>query len=119
MTDTAEVAALRKAILDLHGARAEHVESVPVTETFRGETVWSGVVEVFALPEHPSGKAYAWRHEGDSGSWRYVAVLHAPPVDSPLRAVQAALVAEHPRAQAILGLRFLNQNRALTYAISK
>lgn len=95
MTDAAELAALQKAILDLHGARAEHLESVPVTETFQGETVWDGVVEVFALPEHPAGKAYAWRHEADSGRWRYVAVLRHPPVDTPQKAVQAAVVAEY------------------------
>lgn len=95
MTDAAELAALRKAILDLHGARAEHLESVPVTETFNGATVWDGVVEVFSLPEHPAGKAYAWRHEADSGRWRYVAVLHRLPIDTPRKAVQAAVVAEH------------------------
>jgi hypothetical protein len=95
MSDPGELAALRKAILDLHWANAEHVESVPVTETFIGETVWDGVVEVFALPEHAAGKAYAWRLEGDSGGWRYVAVLHKPPVDTPRKAVQAAIVAEY------------------------
>jgi hypothetical protein len=95
MSDANELAALQKAILDLHGARAEHAESVPVVETFEGETVWNGVVEVFALPEHPAGKAYAWRHEADSGRWRYVAVLHGPRVDSPRKAVQAAVVAEY------------------------
>ena len=95
MIDEAELAALQKAILDLHGARAEHIESVPVTETFNGETVWDGVVEVFALHGHRDGKAYAWRHEADSGRWRYVAVLHRPPIDTPLKAVQAALVAEY------------------------
>ena len=95
MTDAAELAELEKAILKLHGAKAEHVESVPVTETFQGETVWDGVVEVFRLLEHPAGKAYAWSHEADSGGTRYVAVLHAPPVDSPEKAVRAALVAEY------------------------
>lgn len=99
MTDAAELAALQKAILDLHGARSEHLESVPVTEMFNGETVWDGVVEVFALPEHPAGKAYAWRHEGDGGGWRYVAVLHKPPVDTPRKAVQAAIVAEYRARQ--------------------
>lgn len=99
MTEVAELAMLQKAILDLHGARAEHVASVPVTETFNGETVWDGVVEVFALPEHAAGRAYAWRHEADSGGWRYVAVLHKPPVDTPLKAVQAALVAEYRARQ--------------------
>ena len=97
--DADEVARLAKAILDLHGARAVHSESVPVTEIFNGETVWDGVVEVFALPEHPAGKAYAWRHEADSGKWRYVAVLHKPPVDTPRKAVQAAIVAEYRSRQ--------------------
>jgi len=95
MTGATELAALKKAILDLHGATAEHLESVPIVETFHGETVWDGVVEVFVLPEHPAGKAYAWRHEADSGRWRYVAVLHKPPVDTPRKAVQAAVVAEY------------------------
>jgi hypothetical protein len=57
--------------LDLHGARTEHLELVPVTETFNGATVWDGFVEVFSLPEHPTGKAYAWRHEANAGLWRY------------------------------------------------
>jgi hypothetical protein len=95
VTDATELAALQKAILDLHGARSEHLESVPVTEAFNGETVWEGTVEVFALPEHPAGKAYAWRHEADSGRWRYVAVLHKTPIDTPRKAVQAAIVAEY------------------------
>jgi hypothetical protein len=100
MTPPDEIAELQRAILKLHGATAEHVESVPVTETFQGETVWSGAVEVFRLPDHSAGKAYAWRHEADSGGWRYVAVLHSPPVDSPQRAVQAAAVAEYRERQS-------------------
>jgi len=99
VTDAAELAALRKAILDLHGATGEHLESVPITETFKGETVWDGIVEVFALTDHPAGKAYAWRHEADSGRWRYVAVLHKPPIDTPRKAVQAAAVAEYRSRQ--------------------
>ena len=38
---------LRDVIRRLHGADAQHVESVPVKETFQGKTVWEGVVEVF------------------------------------------------------------------------
>jgi hypothetical protein len=38
---------LIKAIRRMHGAEATHVESVPVKETFKGETVWEGVVKVF------------------------------------------------------------------------
>jgi len=40
---------LRKAIRDLHGCDSTWLRSEPVHETFRGETVWDGVVEVFAL----------------------------------------------------------------------
>ena len=44
MTSAAELAELQQAILKLHGAKAEHMESVPVTERFQGQTVWDGVV---------------------------------------------------------------------------
>jgi len=100
MTATAEIAELQGAILKLHGASAEHVESVPVRETFQGQTVWDGVVEVFDLTGHATAsRAYAWSHEADSGGRRFVAVLHAAPVDSPLKAVRAALVQEHRARQ--------------------
>ncbi len=44
---------LKGVIHKLHGATATHVESVPVKETFNGETVWEGIVEVFDLHGHP------------------------------------------------------------------
>lgn len=95
-TNDNETAALTAAILRLHGAKATHVETVPVRETFRGQTVWDGAVDVFDLEDHPTAKrCYAWAHEADSGGRRYLAVLHAGPVDSPRKAVQAAIVAEH------------------------
>ena len=47
---------LREVIRRLHGADAAHVESVPVKETFKGKTVWEGVVEVFDLHGHPHGQ---------------------------------------------------------------
>jgi hypothetical protein len=96
VTAPAEIVELQGAILKLHGARAEHVESVPVREMFQGQVVWDGTVEVFNLTGHATAsRAYAWSHEADSGGRRFVTVLHAPPVDSPLKAVRAALVAEH------------------------
>jgi hypothetical protein len=66
-----------------------------VHEKFHNETVWKGVVEVFTLTDHKAGKAYAWSHEADSGGRRYVAVLHHPPIDTPLKAVQASIMAEY------------------------
>ena len=38
---------LKDVIRHLHGGEATHLESVPVTEKFRGKTIWDGVVEVF------------------------------------------------------------------------
>lgn len=89
---------LQEVIRDLHGVESSHLRSEPVHETFQGQTVWEGVVEVFALKDHPkAGLAYAWSHETDPGGLRYVAVLGVPPVNSPLDAVRAAIAAEHVR----------------------
>jgi hypothetical protein len=52
---------------------------------------------VFDLKGHPQAtRAYAWTSpiEG-SEKRRFFAVLHIPPVTSPLDAVRAAIVAEH------------------------
>lgn len=55
---------LKDVIRRLHGAEATHIESVPVKETFKGETVWEGVVEVFDLVGHPTAhRVYAWAHD--------------------------------------------------------
>ena len=87
---------LKKVIHDLHGCGSTWVESVLVTETFEGQTVWDGTVEVFALGDHPTAtRCYAWSHETDEGKLRRVAVLHQGPVDSPSAAVRAAIVQEY------------------------
>ncbi len=86
---------LQKAIRDLHGCDSTWLRSEPVHETFRGQTVWDGVVEVFGLADHPKASvAYAWAHETDAGGRRYVAVLQLPPIKTPADAVRAAIVAE-------------------------
>ena len=88
---------LRDTIRHLHGAKVSHLESVPVTETFQGRTVWDGVVEVFRLEGHPkTDKVYAWMHDTDDPAHqkRHVTVLHIPPVVSPQTAVQAVIVQE-------------------------
>lgn len=88
---------LRDVIHKLHKAKARHVQSVPVKETFRGETVWDGIVEVFDLTGHPkANRIYAWSHDTDdpANPKRYVTVLHIPPVISPQTAVKAAIVQE-------------------------
>ena len=100
MTDIDE---LRAAIRAIHEVEATHVKSVPVTETFNGETLWDGTVEVFRLHGHPEAECvYAWSHETDDldNPKRHIAVLHAGPITSPQRAVQAAIMQEIRSARA-------------------
>lgn len=88
---------LREAIERQHGGKARFVQSVPVSETFEGQTVWEGMVHVFDLEGHPKAtRAYAWSSPIDgSERRRFYAVLNAGPVNSPQAAVRAATVAEH------------------------
>jgi hypothetical protein len=88
---------LRGVIRRVHGAAATYVESVPVKEVFRGETVWEGIVEVFDLIGHPTAfRVYAWGHDTDDpkNPRRYVTVLHSHPIKSAEDAVKAAIVQE-------------------------
>lgn len=95
MSDIEDIA---KVIEDLHGCKPAHVETVPITETFQGQIVWQGDVEVFNLENHPKAeRVYAWAHQtGESNEGkRYVTVLEIPPVDSPQTAVKIAIVQEY------------------------
>lgn len=40
---------LKLAVEHLHKCSARHLETVPVHETFQGQTVWQGEVEVFEI----------------------------------------------------------------------
>lgn len=97
MANSPYIERLRTAIRDLHGCDSTHVESVPVHEVFRGETVWRGDVEVFSLMDHPKAKrCYAWgerKSENDPGA-KFIAVLELPPVLSAQDAVRAALLSD-------------------------
>src|ERR1700722_16010702 len=91
-----EVDQIKQAVEGMHGGMAQLTQSVPVRETFKGKTVWEGVVHVFDLTGHPTAtRAYAWSSpiEG-STKRRFVAVLHTERINSPLEAVRAAIVAE-------------------------
>ena len=85
---------LKKAIFDLHKAKSKWLESVPIKETFNDQIVWEGIVEVFELIDHPTAKrCYAWSHAMDGSKKRkFYAVLHQGPIDSPEKAVRAAIV---------------------------
>ena len=83
------VEALTELVSGTEQCDAVWVESTPVVETFQGETVWEGVVEVFDLIGHRNlARCYAWT-EPDGKSW---VVSHYPPVNSPLEAVRASIV---------------------------
>ena len=88
---------LRDVIRKLHGVESNHIESVPVKETFQGKTVWEGIVEVFDLHGHPKAtRAYAWAHETDNPQKpvRHVTVLHLHPIKSAQDAVRIAILQE-------------------------
>lgn len=92
---------LQLVIHQLHGCDSKHLESVPVHEVFRGKTVWKGAVEVFEVNHPKTNRCYGWSHlegEDDSGQ-RFVTVLCIPPVDSPLNAVRASIVADGKKRQ--------------------
>jgi len=95
MTDPAGIPALIDAIRHLHGCEATHVETVPVREVFNGEVMWQGEVEVFDVTGCKlATRAYAWSHATTGTKRQFYAVLHVPPVDSPLKAVRASIVAD-------------------------
>ena len=80
---------LLEAIQKVHGCAARHVKTVPIVESFQGQTVWEGKVEIFQLEGHPkAAMCYAWGFENDTGM-QAVAVLALPPIKKPVDAVRA------------------------------
>ena len=89
--------ALIEAIRSLHGCKAMWVESVAIKETFQGEVVWEGTVQVFSLFGHPTASCcYAWSNATNETTRqrKFFAVLHQGWVNSPLNAVRSAVVAD-------------------------
>ena len=89
-----ELAELRKAVERLHGGGARLVQSVAVSESFDGKSVWDGVVHIFELNGHPTAsRAYAWSSPIEGSSERqFFAVLNIPPITSPVEAVRASVM---------------------------
>ena len=87
---------LKRAVEAQHGCRTTLAQSVAVRDTFGGKPVWEGIVHVFDLAGHPTATmAYAWSSPIKGGDKRrFYAVLHVPPITSPVDAVRAAIVAE-------------------------
>lgn len=96
VNDDAPIEALAEAVKHMHGCDAVYVETVPITETFHGATIWTGDVKVFDLVGHAGGapRAYAWSYRTTGTKRQFVAVIHAGPVTGPREAVQATIMAE-------------------------
>ena len=91
------IEALQETIKHTHGCGSKHIDSISVTETYKKKVIWTGVVEVFELINHPKASiCYAWGHhlEHTKKKSRYVTVLNIPPIDTPLKAVRAAIISE-------------------------
>ena len=99
MEDPAGTPALVDAIRHLHGVDAVWLESTPVEETFRGETIWTGTVQTFAVEHAQATRVYAWSYATTGAKRQFVAILGAGPVTSAHRAVQAYIAAEARRRQ--------------------
>ena len=85
--------AIQRAVEKAAECPVSHVETVAVVDTFRGQTMWEGMVEVFALMGHAKAKrAYGWS-AGQGKDQRFTAVLEIPPVKDALTAVRASVVA--------------------------
>jgi len=95
LVQEAAVASLTRAVERLHGAKAHFIGSVLVHEQLQGKLVWRGAVSRFRLDKHPTATGcYAWLMAAEGHEERFHGVLHTPQVNSPRRAVQAALAAD-------------------------
>ena len=93
---------LQDVIRKLHGVEAAHVETVPVVETFNGQKIWEGEVEVFDIDHPKTSRVYAWAHDTDDpdNPRRTVTVLQIPPATTPHTAVQVSIASDVREAQA-------------------
>lgn len=93
MKFTEYVGGIREAIRANFGCGSVHLATEKVHLKHKGETVWDGAVEVFALLDCPKANTgYGWGFVRGDGGMEYVTVLKMPPVDSAQRAVQAYIV---------------------------
>ena len=86
---------LEYVIHKLYKVRSTHRWSAPVRLELGDEWIWTGVVEVFHLHNHPEALiAYAWSHCTDDLEvpLRSTTVLHGGPVVSPEAAVRWAVL---------------------------
>jgi hypothetical protein len=100
--DDASIPELQRAIQATHGCTSTWVESVSVIETFKGQIVWEGEVQVFELKGHPeASKCYVWSYLTDEGKQRFVAVVGVGPVISAKTAVKAYVTSTFRKPKSI------------------
>ena len=99
--DAGGLASIHSAVETQHGCRAVHRDNVRVREEYEGQPIWDGEVYVFDLTGHPTAEvAYGWSDPvPGTDNRRFYAVLHTGPVDSPEKAVRAAIASEYRKAQ--------------------
>jgi hypothetical protein len=84
----------RHSIRATHGSESQLVGRERVDEYFEGDPVWQGEVLIFDLLDNQiATRCYAWEKDG-----RVTAVLHTGPIDSPVKAVRASVLAELEQA---------------------
>ncbi|HEU6449312.1 MAG TPA: hypothetical protein VFV23_12825 [Verrucomicrobiae bacterium] len=85
---------LKGAIFLRYGCDAKHRESVHVRETLRdGQVVWEGDVEVFDLIDFPGANGCCTWCKGNVDTLSITTVLFNHLIDTPEKAVQAAIFA--------------------------
>jgi hypothetical protein len=104
---------LQKVIERKYRCSATHLATVLVEEKVgqNNETVWRGFVEIFDLDGHLNANVcYAWQRIG-TGGIRIFTVLGSAVIDSPNRAIQAAIFvdAEKPAGKAPAGIKLLKE----------
>lgn len=83
------IAALQRVILELHECSSQYLETVWVHETYLGNTLWHGNVEVFNVDHPRSRRCYAWTQPAHPGkNTRLFAVLSTSAIRTPLDAVK-------------------------------
>ena len=92
---------IEAAIRVQHKCSPTHRKTVFVHEkTRQNETVWEGFVEVFNIRGHKKAKTcYAWEDVDADGSRKIFTVMESKIVDSPRRAVQAAIFSDGQRVR--------------------
>jgi hypothetical protein len=92
MSATIEI--IQRAVENTLGGPVSHLETVSVAESFRGQVIWKGIVEVFKVNTPPPDKAYGWVVAGKDGTNDFVAVLGVPPINTALDAVRVWLIGD-------------------------